>query len=148
MSSLYLPGRGMVDLAAARVAAVLAEYDPRLIYHPSSPQTGQPTVFVKMEADYDTGIQLDGSNVLPVFAFAEPPTAEYALKAVMERDSLRHGLSILEDLRKNNADLKAEKEYEAKQADEAAAEAYEWYARNTGQTSHKRVYMSGRKARG
>jgi hypothetical protein len=148
MSSLYLPGRGMVDLAAARVATALAQYDERLIYHPSSPQTGQPTVFVKMDADYDTGIQIDGNNVMPVLAFAEPPTVEYALKSIMERDSLRHGLSLLEDIRKNNASIKAEKEYEAKQADEAAAEAYEWYARNTGQTEHKRVYMSGRKARG
>lgn len=147
MSSLYLPGRGMVDLAAARVAAALAEYDDRLIYHPSSPYTGQPTVFIKMEADNDTDFQIDGNNVLPILAFREPPTPEYALAEIGKRDSVRHGMALLDDLHRNNEAIREEKRKKAAEADEIAAEAYEWFARNNDLTEHKRVYMSGRKAR-
>lgn len=149
MSSIYLPGRGMVNLAAARVSAVLSQYDDRLVYHPCSPATGQPTVFIKMGADWEEEgtVSIDGTNVFPILAFAHEPEPEYALQQIIERDSLRNGTKLLDDLHAHNEALKEEKREKAAEADAIAAEAYEWAARQIGTTEHKRVYMTDRRKR-
>lgn len=140
MSTLFVPGRGVVDLATMRLDAAVREYDERLTFA-THPHTGQPTVFIKMEADADTGVQLDGSNVMPVLAFPHgtEPDPEFVKRELYMRDSLRHGLELLDDIRRNNDALRREHQERASEAAGILAEARESYLHDQGQTPYRRV---------
>lgn len=149
MSSLYLPGRGMVDLAAFRdeaaVHQAVQEYDERLLYA-TNPQTGLPTVFIKMGPwdnpafDNDAGIDIDGERVFPVLSFNGTPPADTVVAELAKRDTIRHGSKLLEELHAHNARVKAQYEAEAAEADGIAAEAYESYLHGQDLLNYKRVF--------
>lgn len=156
MSSLYLPGLGMVNLAARRLHQAVSEYDERLLFT-QNPDTGQWTVFYKIDRDApdDFGTMIAGERVYPVLAFDRDPE-QLAPHAVIDRlqkaDAVRRGEKVLDEIHDAN--------YRAGQAARDAAdtgtgllvEALESYKRNKGETSYltsyrpRKSFQSGRRS--
>lgn len=129
MSSIYLPGRGMVNLTARRIDKAVTEYDERLFFR-RNPQNGQWTVFRKME---------HGVEPLPVLGFGfDIPSVDRVLKRLYESDSRRHDL--VARINKHNERLKKEQQDKVDDAQEFAAEALEWGA-NKMKGRIKRIFV-------
>lgn len=147
MSSLYVPGRGMVNLAATRVDRAVNEYDERLLFA-QNPENQQWCIMIKLPPDHvaGDGIVLDGTTrVLPILGFQDIPHPEDALKRLYQTDTMRWGEEILNQINRHNDEVKAEKEREASDASGEAAEALEWFRRNEGTHPQARVFVPGDK---
>jgi hypothetical protein len=143
MSSLYLPGVGMVNLTAMRVHQAVVEYDERLIFS-QHPENGQWCIFMKMPSDYETAVQIDGNNVLPLLGFRDIPHPEDAVKRLWEADTLRQGEQWLDEMNRRNEKLKKSKAVAADEATEQAAEALEWFNRQAGTHPQARIFVPGK----
>jgi hypothetical protein len=145
MSSLYVPGRGMVNLASTRVDSAVSEYDERLTFA-QHPENGQWCIMLKMPADYDgpDGIHLGTDRVIPVLGFNDIPHPEDALKRLYQADSLRWGEQMLDDMNRRNEDRKKELQYKGDQASYEAAEAMEWFNRQQGLHPSPRIFVPGK----
>lgn len=145
MSSLYVPGRGMVNLSAMRVDSAVSEYDERLMFA-QHPENGQWVIMLKMPSDYDgpDGLHFGSDRVIPILGFNDIPHPDDALKRLYQTDTLRWGEQILDDMNRRNADRKKELEFEADNASGEAAEALEWFNRQQGKHPVKRIFVPGR----
>lgn len=115
MSSIYLPGRGMVNLTARKIDKAVREYD-HLLYFRRHPQNNQWTIFRKME---------HGADPHPVLGFGyDLPTVEFVRRRLYETDSRRH--DIVRRVNENNARIKREQAQKVAEGEAIAAEALEW----------------------
>lgn len=148
MSSLYLPGRGMVNLAETQVARAVSEYDEKLMFA-HHPEFGQWLICIKIERDLpeDVGTYLDGQRVYPVLAFSQMPSADEALRQLHRADTMRHGQQMLDDMHAFNERQKEPQRRAAEEADSILAETVESYKRNNGETFHTSVFFNGPKSR-
>jgi hypothetical protein len=144
MSTLIVPGRGVVNLAAAAIDRAVREYDERLLFA-TNPQTGQDTVFIKLPRDFefldDVGVSIAGDKVMPVLAFNphQPlPHPDAVVRELYKRDTVRHGTKLLDDLHRHNEAIRKQYRAAAAEADEALAEAQESYLVHNGQTNYFR----------
>lgn len=144
--SIYLPGAGMVNLTARRVVQAVREYDERLLFGRNE-ETGMWTVFIKMSADYPgDAIEVGGYKVLPILALpgSEPPHPDDVLKALWERDALRRGEEILDDINRRNKEIRDRHERAASDGAGIAAEALEWGFRKQGVHPNPRIFVPGK----
>lgn len=144
MSTLIVPGRGVVDLAALAIDRAVREYDERLLFA-THPHTGQQTVFIKMPADFeaedDFKVSIDGSTVFPLFALNPHhplPSPEVVVRELFKRDSIRHGAKMLDDLHRHNELVKKPYRDAADEATAILAEGRESYLHGQGRTPYKR----------
>lgn len=144
--SIYLPGAGMVNLAARRVVQAVRDYDERLLFGRNE-ETGLWTVFIKMDTAYpgDT-MEIGGYKVLPILAFqgSDPPHPDDVTKALWERDALRRGEEILDDINRRNKDIQNRYEQAASDGAGIAAEAFEWGFRKQGAHPSPRIFVPGK----
>lgn len=140
MSHLYLPGRGMVNLDARRVDRAVQEYDERLFFS-RHPQTGQWTVFIKIERDLpdEFGTVVSGTRAFPVLAFNDIPEPSEATRRLYESDAIRHGTRILDKIHENNERVREPLRRKAEEAQEQLAEVVESYMHDQGETRYRRV---------
>jgi hypothetical protein len=146
MSSLYVPGRGMVNLSATRVDSAVSEYDERLMFA-QHPENGQWVIMLKMPSDYDgpDGLSLDGTTkVIPILGFDNIPHPDDALKRLYQTDTLRWGEQILDDMNRRNEDRKKQFDAQAAEGSGEAAEAMEWFYRNEGKHPQARIFVPGK----
>jgi hypothetical protein len=145
MSSLYLPGRGMVNLAATRVDGAVNEYDERLLFA-QHPENGQWCIMIKMPASYDgpDGLHLGTDRVIPILGFDDIPHPEDALRRLYKADTLRWGEQMLDDMHRRNEARKKELGRAADDATGQTAEAMEWANRVTGTHPQKRIFVPGK----
>jgi len=144
MSSLYIPGRGMVNLASSRVDRAVNEYDERLIFA-QHPENGQWCIMMKMPSDYDgpDGLHLGSDRVIPILGFDDVPNPEDALKRLYKADTLRWGEQLLDDMNRRNEERKKEARRKADEGAYQAAEAMEWFNRKAGTHPQSRVFIKG-----
>lgn len=139
-TNIWLPGRGMTDMAERRVDAVVKEYDETLSFGRNM-DTGQYCVFLNRR----------GADPLPVLGFNTVPHPEDVLKALYHTDAQRRGEEILDEMNAENEEARKADQYAADEGIGIAAEGFEWLMRNNGQTpyskhfnvSHKRNRMGG-----
>lgn len=142
MSTIYVPGRGAVDLDCRRVDAAVNEYDERL-FAARNPRNGLYTVFVKMSpfTDWltDDGLDVDGQRCLPVMAFPEGfPETHEVLRRLHETDALRRGTEILDEINKKNAQLAEPSRRAASEHAGELAEVMESAMHRQGKTPYHR----------
>lgn len=141
-ATIYLPGRGVVDLAANRVDRAVNEYDERLSFARNE-QTGDWCVFIKMERGWD------GPDAgLPVIGFGrEIPHPEDALKRLHNADSVRRGSEILDSINRHNEDIDKQLDYASSQGAGHYVEALESYGVHNGITRHRRSLSKATESR-
>lgn len=126
-SSIWLPGRGTVDIQAIRVDRAVQEYDENLRFGRNE-ETGQWCVFLLRR----------GFDPLPVLGFQDIPHPDDAVKRLWRADAQRRGEEILDELNRHNKDLEiaenAQTTREAEDAAELAAEHAERLLRQLGKT--------------
>jgi hypothetical protein len=133
--TIYVPGRGRVDLDEIAVDTAVREYDERLSFT-FDYNNGHYAVFIK---------NVLGQPPFPIFAFPQGiPSVDAVIKRLYETDAVRHGTKLLDDINRRNAAVKREQERAAEEADGIAAEAMEWFARTEGHTNY---HKSTRKVR-
>lgn len=129
--TIYVPGRGRVDLGEISVDRAVREYDERLSFT-FDRVNGHYAIFIKNEL---------GKEPFPIFAFPDGiPHPEDAIKKLYKHDSVRHGLELLDEINRENAKLERVREAAAEEAAEVAAEAMESFAHGQGFTGYKRIY--------
>lgn len=96
MTSIYIPGIGSVPIAASRVNRAVAHYDERLSFSQNH-TTGQWCVFMKAPHN-EAPIAISGWDNIP--------HPDDVLKKLYERDSLRHGEKLLDDIHKHNESIR------------------------------------------
>jgi hypothetical protein len=155
MTMIYVPGRGNVSLRAGSIDRALHQYDERLFFS-QHPETGQWTVFVKIERDLgpEVGTVVDGQRGYPIFAFphgqdVDSLTADTIMQRVYAADTLRHGEKMLDELHAHNERIKQKHRDAAAEAEEVYAEAVESYVRGheSGDIKFGKVYMNGSNGR-
>lgn len=143
MSTIYLPGRGVVNLTHRAVDEAVHAYDERL-FAATHPHTGNDTIFVKMPPHFEDGIDIGGQRCLPILAFPEGfPHTDDVLKRIYQADAVRRGDEILREIHRHNDRIKAEKEYESSERAGELAEVIASYRHRNGETPY---HTSMRKA--
>jgi hypothetical protein len=143
MSTIYVPGRGAMDLDCRRVDIAVNEYDERL-FAARHPRTNIPSVFVKVSPftdwlNEDFGVDIAGQRAMPVLAFPEGwPSNEVVLRKLIASDAKRRGTAILDEINDKNAQLRRNAEYIQQQAAEAVAEVQESFEHRQGLTKYSR----------
>lgn len=120
-AGIWLPGHGQVDLGVLRVDKFVSEYDERLRFG-RNVETGQYCVYVCMR----------GQDPLPIIGFNEIPSNDVLARELYQRDALRRGREIIDDIQNTNDRIQAEKEKAAAEASEGVAEVLEWFNRSMG----------------
>lgn len=141
-ATLYVPGRGVVNLAYRAVDRAVAEYDERL-FAADHPQTGTPSIFIKMPPDsewnLEEGLSIDGNRCVPVMAFPHGmPHEDAVLRRLHETDAVRRGKELLDDLNRRNDALKEPARREAAEQAGEVAEVWESAMHRLGKTKHSR----------
>lgn len=134
MGAIYLPGRGVVDLAGVSVDRAVNQYDERLSFGRNE-ETGDYCIFVKMPRGWD-----GPEHGLPILGFQrEVPTVDEAMKRLWQSDTLRHGERILNEVNRENDRIQRELDYRASEGAGELAEVVESYVvHNTDATKHGR----------
>lgn len=144
-ASIYVPGRGVVNLAARRIDNAVREYDERLFFA-RHPQNGQWSVFVKIAGGLpeDFGTVVEGQHAFPVVGFPhdrDPETLdlEEIMHKLYKADSMRHGTRILDEMHEHNEKVRAPARAAADDAAGAMAEVVESYTHGQGDTKYSRL---------
>ena len=136
MSTIYLPGHGVVDLEARRINKVVNQYDERL-FAARHPLTGDYAVFIKMSPAYDgeDGLEIAGQRALPIMAFPNGfPHEDQVLGELHKRDAVRRGTEILDEIHRANEARKEPYRRAAADAAGAVAEAQTSFLHRYGHT--------------
>lgn len=143
VSTIYLPGRGLVNLAHRRVEKAVHAYDERL-FASTNPHTGFDTIFIKMPPDTpdDFGITLAGQRAFPVLSFPEgfPANEEHVVAKLASADSARFGDKVLRDVHAANEKAREPHRAAAAEADGIVAERVEHARRELGVTPYHISY--------
>jgi hypothetical protein len=134
ISNIWLPGRGLTDLAERRADEFAQEYDENLRFGRNG-DTGQYCVFLIRR----------GHDPLPILGFDEVPSNDYLARRLYQADAQRRGEEILDEMNRSNESLENAGLTDADDAAGTLAEGFEWLMRTQGQTSHKREYMGNRR---
>lgn len=124
MPSIYLPGRGSVDIAALAVDRAIKQYDERLFFGRND-ETGDWCAFIQAP---------HGHPPVPVFGWQEIPHPEDAVKRLYEADTVRHGSSILDRINRDNEAIRKEKRWASSEATGDTAERIEHALRKAGRS--------------
>jgi len=130
---IWLPGSGLVSLDIARVDRAVREYDENLRFGRNE-DTGQWCVFLVRR----------GHAPLPVLGFNEIPHPDDALKRLYRADALRRGEEILDEMNRENEEMKRPFEDATREGVGVAAEAFEWGFRQMDRGSRIVVPMGSR----
>lgn len=126
MSSIYLPGRGMVNLTARRIDKAVNEYDERLFFR-LNPQTGDWCVYRKQE---------HGKEPIAVLGFGRDiPHPNDVIARLRQTDSYRRDL--VRQINEHNDRRKKELQDAVDEGQEAMAEALEWGTRKMKGSGNK-----------
>lgn len=141
-STIFVPGRGAMDLSCRKVDLAVNEYDERL-FAARSPVTGVDTVFIKMPrvTDWMTqdGVDIDGTRCMPVLGFpAGFPDPSEVTQRLYEIDATRHGTEILRFMNTANEKLKEPARREASERSGIVAEVSESAHHRLGVTPYHR----------
>lgn len=136
-TSIYVPGRGDVNMSAYRVDQAVNEYD-ELLHFGQNNDTGQWCIFLIRR----------GEAPLPVIGFNEIPHPHDAIKRLVQADARRRGNEILDEINRHNKQFEIEREERAVEADQRLAETAEWALRHEGKTPHKKVILGKGRERG
>lgn len=128
---LYVPGHGMVDASAYRVQKAVKEYDERLLFAQNT-ETGQWCVYIQPERD---------AEPLPIVGFNEIPSPERVCRELYQRDALRRGTEILDEVNARNAAIKQKYEDAAAEGSAIAAEGFEWGFRQMGAAPTTKIFI-------
>lgn len=128
-TNIWLPGRGMTDMAERRVDAVVKEYDETLSFGRNM-DTGQYCVFLNRR----------GADPLPVLGFNAVPHPEDVLKALYHTDAQRRGEEILDEMNAENELARKADDDAAEEGMGQAAEGFEWLMRTQGQTPYQKSF--------
>jgi len=134
MSSIWTPATHRFSgLSEARKA--VQDYDPNLDFG-FNEVTQQWCVYLRRGT-------MAGSKEadLPILGFNQIPGRDRIQKMLYERDALRRGQEILDEINKHNDNIMAGKE-DGSSAE--LAEVAEWAARKTGQARHAKVFYPGK----
>ena len=127
-STIYIPGRGRVNLSAMKVDEAVREYDARLSFKMNN-ETHQWCIYISMP---------HGHSEVPVLGFPDIPHPDDALKRLYRADALRHGEKILDDIDRNNKAIKDKLEYASSEASGQVAEVAESALHREGKTPYHR----------
>lgn len=143
MSTIFVPGRGAMDLECRHADRVVNEYDERL-FAAVHPHTNVPSVFIKMSpfTDWlrdDFGLEIAGQRCMPILGFPEGfPPREQIIERLVKIDAKRRGTKILDEINRNNDAIKREAAYIQEQAAGVVAEVQESFEHRQGMTRHSR----------
>ncbi len=136
MSAIWLPGQGVVNLRVTALDRAAREYDERLRVGRNE-ETGDWCVFIQMERG-----TFPPNDLYPIFGMGQNPDnlphPEDLKRKLYETDTVRHGYQMLDRMNRENEALKEQKRKAAREADEIAAEAYEWGLRRMSNDIGKR----------
>lgn len=124
MSSIYLPGQGLVDIDVARAHAASQEYDRRCSFK-RHPESGQWCNFMQMPRGFDP-------PEVPVKGWDHIPTPDEVKKFLSESDAEKHGDKLRQNLNARNEKRKGESRYAQEQKDGEAAEYMDHIIRKGG----------------
>lgn len=126
---IWLPGRGVTDLAERRADAFVQEYDENLRFGRNE-DTGQYCVFRIVR----------GEAPLPILGFNEVPSNDFLARRLYQTDALRRGEEILDEMNKHNKALEDRGLAQAEEAEWIAAEGFEFLMHDQAQTPYRRIY--------
>ena len=143
---IEVPGRGLVNLDAARVDAAVREYDERLRFG-YNPTNDDWCVYIQYPRDFEGAPYLiDGTPVMPVLGFGkEIPSVGYAMNRLNETDQWKHGKRTMEKMEREHEALKKARQVEQDELTQEAAERVEHAMRYYGESPVTRIYLSGNK---
>lgn len=119
---LWIPGKGEVDVRILGLQRVCSNYDDRLVLARHE-LTGDWVVF----------ITLDNGNLYPVIGIGRELISPDALRErLWKADAKRHGDKVLQEVNRNNQNIRDGYREKSDDASEAAAEAFEWGFRQEG----------------
>jgi hypothetical protein len=122
-AQIFIPGKGMIDLAVVRVDRAVREYDERLFFDLNS-ANGQYAVFIRMP---------HGKPPHPVMGYGfEVPEPHEVIKKLYQNDGLRFGEEILDQAYREMKQEQAEKNAVSKAVAEETAEVMESYHHRQG----------------
>lgn len=131
---ILVPGRGFINLRAEAVSRALEKEDDRLRFG-YNPANQDWVVYIRMPRQFDAVYFIDGDPVYPILGFGEriPEPAE-AVDRLQRADTRRHGMSILNVMNKQNAQLQAQAARAQDEAMGETADRIEFTARKDGLT--------------
>lgn len=144
MSTIYVPGRGVVDLACRNVDQAVNEYDERL-FAARHPHNGQDTIFLKMspfaEPFGDDGLDIHGQRCIPIMAFPTGfPETHEVLGRLHRADAVRRGDEILDEINRHNDKVRGVIRARAAERAGEVAEIAESAFHREGKTSYHRSF--------
>ena len=133
MTSLYIPGRGSMDIKAWRVDAAVKDYDERLMFAKNE-ETGDWCIFIKMPTP---------AAPYPVLGFGDNiPTVDEARQRLRSTDTMRSGEAIYRDMVRSQEKYRANLKSKTDEAAEEAAEPIEFLMRKEGKSPITKVFYS------
>ena len=133
--SLWVPAHAADDREAWKVHQAVKQYDENLAFGRNE-ETGQWCIFMRQGTN-----KMASTGDLPILGFNTIPTPDEALTRLINSDARRRGSEILDELRKHNEDINAERNRRADDAVGMAAEAFEWGFRKMGKAPTTRIYV-------
>jgi hypothetical protein len=125
MSTLFVPGRGVMDFDAYRIDRAVNEYDERLMFAKNE-GSGDWCVFVRMPGN---------EPPYPVCGFGyELPMLDDVMLRIHNADTMRNGDAIYNDMLKSQEKYRADLTYKSDQAGEESAEVVEHFLRKNGKS--------------
>lgn len=143
MSTIYLPGRGVVDLATRRIDAAVRGYDERL-FAGRHPHNGLDTIFIKMPPGTAVfvsgdGLDIGGQRCQALMAFPQGfPETHEVLEKLAKSDATRRGTQILDEMNQANYRLQEPARRAAEEMAGLSAEVAESALHRLGKTRYSR----------
>jgi hypothetical protein len=134
MSSLFIPGRGSMDIRALKVENAVRAYDERLMFAKNE-ETGDWCVFIRMPRP---------EQPYPVCGFGrEIPEVEDVMFRIRRADTMRNGEAVYRDVVKSQEKYRAELKYKGDQATDESVEVVEHFMRKHGKSPIIKSFSKG-----
>lgn len=134
MASLYIPGRGSMDIRAWKVDQAVNAYDARLMFAKNE-ETGDWCVFVRMPSP---------NPPYPVCGFGyDIPEVEDVMFRIRKADTMRNGDVIYNDMIRSQEKYRADLKYKGDQATGESVEVVEHFMRKHGKSPVIKSFSKG-----
>lgn len=134
MSSLFIPGRGSMDIRALKVENAVRAYDDRLMFAKNE-ETGDWCVFIRMPRP---------EKPYPVCGFGrEIPEVDDVMVRIRRADTMRNGEAIYRDVVKSQEQHREALKYKGDQATDESVEVVEHFMRKHGKSPIIKVLPKG-----
>lgn len=134
MASLYIPGRGSMDIRAWKVDQAVNAYDERLMFAKNE-ETGDWCVFVRMPSP---------NAPYPVCGFGyDIPEVEDVMFRIRKADTMRNGDIIYNDMIRSQEKYRADLKYKGDQATGESVEVVEHFMRKHGKSPVIKSFSKG-----